>query len=107
MIIGLKKKFVLWVLEDVEKYKWFKSIFVLFYLYNEKIGYKCYIVGIISVGEIVFMLVGYVNFNFYFFFYNMERDICIIVNIKGFEEFKYYSLYIIIYLDYVENMMFL
>ncbi|RID49291.1 hypothetical protein BRARA_H00099 [Brassica rapa] len=102
---GLKKKLVLWVLEDAEKHKWSKSIFVLSHLYNEKIGHKCYIVGITSAGEIVFMPVGHVNPNFHLFFYNMERDTCTTVNIKGFEEFKHHSLHITTYLDYVENMM--
>lgn len=58
---------MLWVLEDAEKHKWSKSIFVLSHLYNEKIGHNCYIVGITSAGEIVFMPVGHVNPNFHLF----------------------------------------
>ncbi|KAJ4882038.1 F-box associated ubiquitination effector family protein [Raphanus sativus] len=99
------KKLRLWVLDDAEKHEWSKSIYVLSHLYSEKIGHNSYIVGITSAGEIVFTLVGHLNPDFYLFFYNMERDTCTRVDIKGFEEFKHHNLHITTYLDYVENIM--
>ncbi|KAF8089054.1 hypothetical protein N665_0519s0011 [Sinapis alba] len=89
---------------DAEKHKWSKSICVLSHLYDEKIGHTCYIVGITSAGDIIFMLVGQVNPNFYLFFYIMERETCTRVDIKGFEEFRHHNFELTTYLNYVENM---
>lgn len=74
-------RFVLWVLEDVEYYKWFKYIYVFLFLDKELV--KCIeFVGMIGICEVVYFLYLYYLVNWYYvFFYNIERKIFIRVNI--------------------------
>ncbi|CAA7042840.1 unnamed protein product [Microthlaspi erraticum] len=83
---------VLWVIEDAQRYKWFKQAYELPPLIRRK-----WFVGMTGAGEIVWY------WPCCFYLYNLERETCTRVNIQGFEELEHRRT-THIFVDYVENL---
>ncbi|VYS69041.1 unnamed protein product [Arabidopsis thaliana] len=85
---GFPLKLCMWVLEDVEKQEWTTSVYTL---RDEdrvvKVYYDLFIVGITATGEIV-LAKKKVCKPFYVFYFNLERNTLLSVEIQGFGEYQ-------------------
>lgn len=94
--------FVLWVLQDAEKHKWSKHVYVLPPLGIELAEMaELYFVGVIGTDEIVLSL-DIPAKPFYLFYYNIKRSSIVRVEIQGIQALKGRSVRTL--LNHVENV---
>lgn len=98
-------KLCLWVLENAEKQEWSKRVFLMEPLIGDDVSNSLSLVGVTSIGEIVFST-KYTSKQVYVFYINPERNTTKTVDIRGFEACEN-PCRVYTYVDHVEDPTFI